>query len=406
VSETWHAFATGSVLTAWALFLRTDPSTIAVLQGLATGAQILHGPAGFLTEWVGRKRLAVAALASARLVWTPMALLPLCTFDTETATALLITVAALSAALQVIGQNAWNAWIGDLVPPPLRGRYFGARTTFVTGGVALASLACAMLLESGLPRAVTLPAIAGLLAATGLVSAGLLARQIEPPRTEDRPQLRAYLAALRDPRARGLLVYNLAWGSAVAPGAAFFSLHVLGALHASFFVLAAHAMVVALARMLTAPFWGRAVDRWGARPVLFQCSLGIALMPALWVITTPGCLWPLAIDAALSGVMWGGHGVASFDLPLGIAPASKRSYYLALFAMASGIGFAVSAAVSGWAADALAVAAGGDLRPLFVVSALARAACALIALRVHDPDALGVRALIARLPQNAPRNAG
>src|SRR5687767_1322629 len=68
VSETWNAFATGAVLTAWALFLGADAGTIAVLQGLATGAQVLHGPAAFLTEWVGRKRLAVAALTTARLV--------------------------------------------------------------------------------------------------------------------------------------------------------------------------------------------------------------------------------------------------------------------------------------------------------------------------------------------------
>lgn len=403
MSETWNAFATGAVLTAWALHLGADASTIAILQGLSTGAQILHGPAGFVTDWVGRKRLAIVALSAARLVWAPLAVLPLLGLGGNGAVVLLVGVAGLSAILQVLGQNAWGAWMGDVVPPTLRGRFFGARTVFVTGGAALASLACALVLESDLPRATSLPVIAALLCATGVVSALLLAQQFDPSRSaaRARPDLRVYADALRDPRARGLVAYQVAWGAAVAPGAAFFSLHVLGTLGASFFVLAAHAIVVALVRVFTARPWGRAVDRWGARPVLVLCSLGIAIMPALWVTTTPDRLWPLAIDAVIAGLMWGGHGVASFDLPLGIAPPSKRSYYLALFAMASGIGFALATVLSGWAADALTVAASGDLRALFVVSAIGRAACALIAARVYDPEAVGVRTLIGGMRRAA-----
>lgn len=386
MSETLSAFGTGAVLTAWALHLGADTSTIALLQGLSTGAQILHGPAGFVTAWFGRKRLAIIALTSARLVWAPMALLPLLDASPDHAAALLVGIAALSAILQVLGQNAWGAWISDIVPPTLRGRYFGARTVFVTGGAALASLASALVLDSDWPRSVSLPIIAALLCTTGLVSAVLLLKQVDPTERTARaaPDLNAYRVVLSDPRARALIHYQFAWGISVAPGAAFFSLYALDTLRADFLVLAAHALVVALVRVFTAPLWGRAVDRWGARPVLVHSSVGIALMPILWVFATPDRLWPLAIDAVLSGIMWGGHAVASFDLPLGIAPAQRRSYYLALFAMASGIGFAASTLVAGFVADGLGAQMHGDLRSLFVVSALGRAGCALIAVRVHD----------------------
>lgn len=403
VSETWYAFATGGVLTAWALFLGADAAIVAALQGLATGAQILHGPAGFVTEWVGRKRLAIIGLTTARLVWAPMALLPLLDIGRDHAIVMLVVCAALSATSQVLGQNAWTAWMGDVVPTAIRGRFFGARAAVVTGGVALASLACAVLLESGLPRSAALPMIAALLCATGLVSASLLWRQVDPSARDprSRPRLGTYLEVLRDPRARGLMAYQLAWGAAVAPGAAFFSLYVLGSLHGSFYLLAAHMIVIAIVRVFTSRLWGRAVDRWGARPVLVLCTLGIAIMPALWTITTPDRLWPLAIDAALSGCMWGGHGVASFGLPLGIAPAQKRSYYLALFSMSAGVGFALGAMFSGWAAGALEATGYGDLRTLFLVSAFGRGACALIAVRVHCPDALGVRVVLGRMRRSA-----
>ena len=86
---------------------------------------------------------------------------------------------------------------------------------------------------------------------------------------------------------------------------------------------------------------------------------------------------------------------------LGIAPAKRRSYYLALFAMASGLGFGVATLVAGQCADWLTVNAGGDLRPLFVVSAIARASCALVAARVHEPEASSVRSLIFGLRRRA-----
>jgi MFS family permease len=397
VSEVWTAFATGAVLTAWALFLGAGASTVALLQGLATGAQVLHGPAGFVTEAVGRKRLAIVALTGARLVWAPLAMLPLLGLDPQSATILLVCTAGASAVCQVLGQNAWNAWMGDVVPKRLRGRFFGARTALVTAGAGTASLGCALLLESAIDRAVALPMLAALVCISGVVTAILLARQMDPRGERRRPSLGIYLEALRDSNTRGLLYYQLAWGASVAPGAAFFSLYVLDTLHASFFVLAAHAIVIAIVRMFTAPLWGRAVDRWGARPVLVVCSLGIASMPLLWMATTSDRMWPLAIDAVLSGCVWGGHSCASFDLPLGIAPVRKRSYYLALFAMASGIGFAISAAMSGVAAEVVAFSGYGDVRALFLISAVGRAACALLAAKVHEPDAIGVRAMLVRI---------
>ncbi len=388
VSETWGVLASGSMLTAWGFFLGANATELAALHGLTMGAHVLHGPSGLLTEWVGRKRLAVLALTSARLAWLPMALSPLFGMDAASRLRLLLFVTACSAALQVVGQNAWSAWMGDVVPSSLRGRFFGARSVRVMFGASAASLLSASVLESAWPRALTLPAIAGLVCVSGVVSCVLLARQLAPAVPRARPSLGGYLEALRDPRARGLLVYQLAWGIAVAPGAAFFSVHVLGTLHAGFFVLAAHTLGIALMRALCSPAWGRVVDRVGARPVLVLCSAGVSVMPLLWCITSPANLWPLVLDSMISGCVWGGHGIAAFQLPLGIATPARRPYYLALFAMAAGIGFSMSTLLAGQLASALG-GPGADLTPLFLASALGRFSCAWLALGVHDGRSAG-----------------
>lgn len=399
VSEVWTALATGSVLTAWALQLHAGPLAIGALQAIGTGAQVLHAPAGFVTTWLGRRRVAIFALTAARLAWLPLALAPLLGLSEDTGLGVLFTVVSLSAVLQVLGSNAWAVWMGDLVPTRFRGRFFGARNVFATGGAAAASLACALLLDSSTTqRGVALPILALLLAASGIWSAVLLARQIDPEGAGvEPPSMRAYRDVLADPTARRLIAYQLAWGFAIAPGAAFFSLHVLDDLGGTFALLALHAVAMALVRVASVPFWGRAVDRFGARPVLVLCSIGISCTPLLWVACAPGFLWPLALDACLAGFLWGGHAIASFDFPLEVAPRARRSYYLALFAMALGVGFAVSSMLSGWVASVLPEDLGHGIdRPdaLFLASSLGRLGSGVLATRIPSARAKRTRAVL------------
>src|SRR5437867_8011819 len=125
----------------------------------------------------------------------------------------------------------------------------------------------------------------------------------------------------RDPRARPFLWYLLAWNSAVGLSASFFPYHMLRNLATGFALAALHGVAVAAVRIVSAPLWGRAVDRFGARPVLAVCSFGIAAVPAIWLFPTPAFLWPLALEAALSGALWGGHGLAAMDLTVDLSPA-------------------------------------------------------------------------------------
>ena len=100
-----------------------------------------------------------------------------------------------------------------------------------------------------------------------------------------------------------------------------------------------------MVRVATAPLWGHAVDRLGARPVLVLCSFGIAAVPALWLFIAPDFLWPLAVEAAAAGALWAGHGIASMDLTLNSAPADRRPYYVAVFGATSGVGFGAASVV-------------------------------------------------------------
>src|SRR5881628_3324728 len=200
----------------------------------------------------------------------------------------------------------------------------------------------------------------------------------------------------RDPRARPFLWYLLAWNSAVGLSASFFSYHMLSNLATGFALAALHGVAVAAVRIVSAPLWGRAVDRFGARPVLVVSSFGIAAVPAIWLFPTPAFLWPLALEAALSGALWGGHGLAAMDLTVDLSPPQARPFYVAVFAAASGVGFAAASVLAGLVAVSLPDRfellgqTWVNLHVLFFLSAVARAAAGFAALPIKERGALGV----------------
>ena len=75
-----------------------------------------------------------------RLTFLPLIALPWLDVAPAAKLRLFIGIVAVSTVFGVIGNSAWVAWMGDLVPGRLRGRYFGQRTIFLSVAGTLASL--------------------------------------------------------------------------------------------------------------------------------------------------------------------------------------------------------------------------------------------------------------------------
>jgi hypothetical protein len=214
--------------------------------------------------------------------------------------------------------------------------------------------------------------------------------------------VQAVLAPLRDRRGRAVVTYQVAWNAAVGFVGSLFAMHLLSNLHLRVAAVALHGALFALVRTLATGLWGRAIDRVGARPVLQVCSFGTAGLPLLWLLIRPDhVVLPLLLDIVFSGVLWAGHGLASFALPMAVAPQEGRPHHLAVYAAAGGVAFAVAAAVGGFAACALPVRVsfggvrGYGMEVLFAISAVARLGAASLSRNIEEPGARPVRELFA-----------
>jgi MFS family permease len=398
------ACAGGAVLTGWALYLGASAVTIGLLTALPVAAQIVQLPAAWLTQRFGAKRLAIAAVGASRLVWLPLIAVPFVHLPPATALAAFVAIVTVATILGVVGGNAWTAWMGDLIPGAIRGRFFGRRMVYLNIAGTVTSLGAGLALDTLGPRGFrgeTLGMLLAIACAAGLISVWLLVAQQGPGPREDvtAPEWGDFARSIRDARTRPLLVYLLGWHAAVGISAGFFSYHMLANLEMGFVLVAAHGILAAAIRIASAPIWGRLVDAFGARPVLVVCSSGISVVPLIWLFITPDRLWPIAIEAVLAGALWGGHGIATMDLSIGLAPRRGRPFYLATFATAGGLGFALTSALAGALAYTIAApvqvlgSTWLDVHVLFLLSALGRAGAARLATRIDEPAARSVQDL-------------
>jgi len=407
-AELITSFVGGSVLTGWAIFLGCSPLVIAMLGALPFLAQLVQFPAAWITSRFGSRRTAIACYAVGRLAYLPLIALPFLPIGREMQRAILLAVAGTSAAFVVMGSNAWTAWMGDVVPGTLRGRYFGKRLSLVTVSGAAGVLAAGLLLDVARRGGWEAAALAGLAAAASLAGAVtivfLLQHQDAPVdrrRAAAHFELRAVVRALRDPAMRPLLRYQLAWNAAIGVASAFFAVHELQNLKMGYALIAAHATAVAAMRVFVSPFWGKLIDRVGAQPVLVLCSFTLPVVPLVWLLLTPGAsLWPLVLDVILAGALWAGHMLAVFELPLAVAPREGRPYYLAAFSTAGGIAFAAASLVGGLLAQSLPATVHvfggtfGNLHVLFALSAAGRLLAAPLALGIVEPGAQPIEAML------------
>lgn len=376
-AEVVGACCGGAALTGWALHLGMSAKLVGLVGALPVVAHVLQLGGAFLTARLGHRRTALVSVALSRQMFLPLAFLPWLPLEAEGRRVLLLVAAGAHHGLGILANNAWNAWMGEMIPTSVRGRYYGARTALCTMAGGLCALAAGLSLDHAQHAAAggrVLQGLAILASLAGALSVVLLSRQhAQPARREPiRWALHAMMCPLRDLRARRVIAYSMAWNGACGLSAPFFGLYLLRDLGAGYALLAAQGAGLALTRMASASLWGRAVDRFGSKRVLVVCTGGLALSPLAWLACGPGRLWPLALETAAGGLLLGGHMVASFDLPLSVAPRRERPFYIAVVFAAGGAAFAITSAVGGAFAEMATVQA--PLRFLLAGSAALRLA--------------------------------
>ena len=401
-ANVFTVLTSGAFLTGLALMLGADDLALGLLGAIPFLAQVAQLLAAYLVDRTGyRKVICLWFSVAGRQSWWVIP--PIILLAGRWGLEALILVVAFSSLSLMIATPAWMAWMADLVPDRIRGRYFGYRSAAVAITTLAATIIGGLVLDwfRADGRAATgFAVIIGAAALFALIAAILLNRIPDrPPR-----QLKIgfswshFLVPLRDRRFRHLLLVFCVWNIAVGIAAVFFGAHMLTNLRMSFTQISLYTCAAAVVAVVLNRPWGMLIDRFGSRPVVVFCGLGIALVPFIWLIPRADSLWILWFEAVYSGALWAGFNLGAFTIPIANSPKEGRTIYLAMFSVITGVGFFAASLIGGilaehwgsihWSVGPQTVV---NYHILFAISGVLRLAAALLIMSFHEPAA-------ARLP--------
>lgn len=371
---------------------------------LATAGGVLGARAtGVVGRW---KPLVIAPSLASRLCPAIAAMLPWLLMSPGSRLWTFLALMFVSSLLVNFAANPWVSWMAALVPADRRGRYFALRNSCVNAVGMVATYAVGWLATETRRRAGTGPeTVAPFFVASAIfafIATVLYVRQWEPAgRVEAALPIHAmWTVAWNAPAFRRLMVFSATWAFVCGLAGPFFAAHMQRHLQMPLRTIALYSILAGITGIVAQPIWGRISDRVGHRPTLVITAVAVTGLPLLWLFAAPHRLWPIWLDAALTGLAWPGFHLAHFNLALSVVPERHRTACLAVRGLTTGLVQSCAAVVGGAIAQWI-----GDLKwnigplqlvnyhALFFASSVGRLALLPLAARLPEEGAWPVTAL-------------
>ena len=363
-----------------ALALKATAFQVGLLGALPNlSAALAQLKAPTLVERLGSaKRVLLLSVGLGVLPWLALAAVPL--LDGPQAVWWLLGAAVVAVVLYHLPNAAWGDWVSHLISYRRRGKYLGKRSSiasvatlgvFLGGGWLLDLLSARVLLGFAI--------IFGVAAAARAVSLALFAGMYEPPAPGRRAVPQGFLAFLREaPRSNmgHFLLYYGALMLAVSVSGPFFTVYMLQDLGLSYTTYMGIIVVPSLVNIVALRFWGPFADRRGNLAVLRWVTWGIALIPALWTLST-AVPWMYAVQLAGS-IAWAGFSLASLNFVYEASTDDTRASNIAYLYVFNGVAIFLGNLLGGILATHLPTVAGHSLYSLFLLSTALRLLASLV----------------------------
>ncbi|MCK9556416.1 MAG: MFS transporter [Candidatus Cloacimonetes bacterium] len=275
-----------------------------------------------------------------------------------------------SAGFQAVGANIWIAWISDLIPLRIRGRFFSTRNQIlliiglifsylISYHVDLfehSSKAMRYKIMLGLDaffvpqnQAIFLAFVYIFASIIGIIGLFFLSRQPERKRLHHNAKsLREiFREPFMDKDFRLLLVFGSLWMFATGVGSPFWGPFMLKNLQMGLFQVQMYNTLHMGSSLLAFSFWGRFIDRFGNKTAMKICVCLGGLNPVFWLFMSAQNYSLLWLEGVLSGFMWAGTGIVTTNFVLSIAPKRREQAYSGIYAAVTGIFMMSSTLASG-----------------------------------------------------------
>ncbi|MHB0938653.1 MAG: MFS transporter [Armatimonadota bacterium] len=388
------AIISGAALTSFLTkYLRTDDFTYGLIMAAGPAAVLFFFLGSYVNERTGRiKRNFLIFVTLHRLLWLGVAAIPLLMTDWPASAKIAVAGAIIfiSAAAANFGGAGWLTWMADIVPRRTAGTFFGNRASVGMISMVVTTVGVAFLLDRYPGQGWIYTVVFGAAAVLGAVDIlfFLKVREVPRPVEAQLPTLRDILVTpWKHAAFRSFALYTCAaWISymTAAPFMWRFTFEPLAERGLGMSLSQANLalfIIPTLAMALASPLWGRAVDRFGPKPVLAVSSLGAILFPLPWLVMHHDLVGLLYVMSVLGGLSWPGIDQAMQYMQVKGFPDERRTAYCASYQVVFGLACVIGTTLGGllasfWQAHASLLAGLPDwvshYHPVFATSIVLR----------------------------------
>ncbi|HJP83273.1 MAG TPA: MFS transporter, partial [Fimbriimonadaceae bacterium] len=354
-STAFATLVTGAFLVGFIKYLGGGDLWIGVVTAVPAAMGFMQIPGAiFARRFPSYKGFVMPGGLIWRLMYIPVAILPLLALANELRLFLLIACISIGAFAISLVNSTYNDWLAELVPANSRGWYFSRRQAIGTAVGATVGLLGGLLLDrfqhANQPE-LGYAVVFGVGFVCAAVSMAFFLRMRDLERTNVAKQglkegLLTFAAPFRHRDFRKVLVFLAVFFVGQTFAGNLYAAYALESLKMPFVWIQVTAIMQATGTVFSAGLWGFLSDRYGNKPCLILAGVGIALSPIGWFLTTPTNLTTsiiiLVFSHLMGGVFWCGVNLTQFNLLLATAPEKERASFI-------GSGMAVQSTVSGLA---------------------------------------------------------
>jgi MFS family permease len=359
-----------SYFAAFALLLGATPFQV----GVVTTVPILAGSAfqvwsTALAHRVGDRRWVIGSAAVQATIFVPLIALT----RSSDRYPLLLALVCLYWILNLGLSSAWNAWMGRMIPPEVRSRYFGRRAVALHSCIFLSLLLGGFIIDlaerSAYGAAIGFAAAFALAGASRVVSCWLLTRQHDPGRDErdDRIPFGEVVRGFKQQPYGQLILLIVLINGVVNLSAAYFTPYMLEALDLSYARYTILNATIVVARVLASSYWGEIARVYGNRRALQVSAVLLIPLASLWVLSNN---YAFLVGVQLfAGFAWAGFELATFLTLFDCTDDRNRARVLSLYNLLNGVAI-VAGSLSGGAL--MQILGNRGYHVIFVISSVAR----------------------------------
>jgi MFS family permease len=375
IAGTAAAGLTGSYITPYALTLLATIQQIGYLSSIPNFMNmlvLLFAP--MISERVGsRKAVIVPAVFIQALAWLPILAIPY--FFQTNQVWWLIAFCSVTTITGGLSSPTWNSIMADLLPPEVRGNYFGMRNR-ITGFITLLfSFVTAGLLQvfTGNTRLAFTIVFAGA-AFARMISVYALSHMSEPhpaiARNTPKESIPQIARSLFSTNIGRFIIFFTFLNFAQNIDAPFFSAYLLKELHVSYLSYQIITASTAVMTIFVVAWWGKRAGRAGNLKILHITALMVPFVSLLWLVNT-GVVWLCAVQV-YSGFAWAGFNLCAGLFVYDAAPQENRTRYIALLGALGALGVTLGALIGGNLGPHLPKIAGNYFLTLFLVAGIVK----------------------------------